>query len=99
MTDDPATRLRHLPVTVRGDRLGVLSVRPPAEATDVADVPHLAEFATALGHEVDTAGRDTAAGTLPPTPRSSASTGPAAHPPEAETPGGRGLPSGPPGQR
>ncbi|WP_107487864.1 PP2C family protein-serine/threonine phosphatase [Streptomyces sp. M1013] len=59
VTGDPATHLVHLPVTVRGDRLGVLSVRLPARAADVAGVLRLAEFATALGHEVDTAGRDT----------------------------------------
>ncbi|WP_432118811.1 PP2C family protein-serine/threonine phosphatase [Streptomyces sp. bgisy032] len=60
LTGDPAsTTLVHLPITVRGDRLGVLSVRLPAGAADTAAVLRLAEFATALGHEVVTAGRDT----------------------------------------
>ncbi|MFJ8464728.1 PP2C family protein-serine/threonine phosphatase [Streptomyces swartbergensis] len=59
LTDAAATNLVHLPITVRGDRLGVLSVRLPGSATDPATVLQLAEFATALGHEVTTAGRDT----------------------------------------
>jgi serine phosphatase RsbU (regulator of sigma subunit) len=54
-----ATDLVHLPITVRGDRMGVLSIRLPRSATDPATVLRLAEFATALGHEVTTAGRDT----------------------------------------
>ncbi|WP_329264300.1 serine/threonine-protein phosphatase [Streptomyces sp. NBC_01478] len=49
----------HVPVTVRGDRLGVLSARLPAAGTDPAGVRGLAEFATALGHEIGTAERDT----------------------------------------
>ncbi|TQL20406.1 PP2C family protein-serine/threonine phosphatase [Streptomyces sp. SLBN-134] len=59
ITADPATELVHLPITVRGDRLGVLSVRLPAGSSDTATVLRLGEFATALGHEVATAGRDT----------------------------------------
>ncbi|GGX06340.1 PP2C family protein-serine/threonine phosphatase [Streptomyces lomondensis] len=59
VTRDPATEVVHLPITVRGDRLGVLSVRLPSPAVDPAMVLRLADFATALGHEVDTAGRDT----------------------------------------
>lgn len=59
ITADPATELIHLPITVRGDRLGVLSVRVPADSADPATVLRLGEFATALGHEVATAGRDT----------------------------------------
>lgn len=51
--------LVHLPITVRGDRLGVLSVRLPSGAADPGTVLRLADFATALGHEVTTAGRDT----------------------------------------
>ncbi|MFD5231404.1 PP2C family protein-serine/threonine phosphatase [Streptomyces qaidamensis] len=51
--------LVHLPITVRGDRLGILSVRLPSSATDPATVLSLSDFATALGHEVTTAGRDT----------------------------------------
>ncbi|MCE0445626.1 hypothetical protein LT493_13210 [Streptomyces tricolor] len=49
----------HLPITVRGDRLGVLSVRLPAGAADPDTVLRLGDFATALGHEVSTADRDT----------------------------------------
>ncbi|MEU0060687.1 PP2C family protein-serine/threonine phosphatase [Streptomyces sp. NPDC006334] len=49
----------HLPITVRGDRLGVLTVHMPGSAIDPDAVLQLAEFATALGHEVTTAGRDT----------------------------------------
>ncbi|GGQ65005.1 PP2C family protein-serine/threonine phosphatase [Streptomyces asoensis] len=53
------THVVHLPLTVRGDRLGVLSVRLPEDATDPATVLRLTDFATALAHEVATAGRDT----------------------------------------
>ena len=49
----------HVPVTVRGDRLGVLSARLPAAGAGAAGVRALAEFATALGHEIATAERDT----------------------------------------
>ncbi|WP_053852545.1 PP2C family protein-serine/threonine phosphatase [Streptomyces sp. NRRL B-24085] len=56
---DPAGHLAHLPITVRGDRLGVLSVHLPAGAVDPHTVLQLVDFATALGHEVTTAGRDT----------------------------------------
>lgn len=49
----------YVPVTVRGDRLGVLSARLPAAGADTAGVRELAEFATALGHEIGTAERDT----------------------------------------
>ena len=59
VTRDPATQVVHLPLTVRGDRLGVLSVRLPSHAVDPAMVLHLGDFATALAHEVATAGRDT----------------------------------------
>ncbi|MFI8231154.1 PP2C family protein-serine/threonine phosphatase [Streptomyces sp. NPDC085900] len=51
--------LVHLPITVRGDRLGVLSVRLPAQTVAPDTVLQLGDFATALGHEVATAGRDT----------------------------------------
>ncbi|MFG2437270.1 PP2C family protein-serine/threonine phosphatase [Streptomyces sp. NPDC048508] len=53
------TQAVHLPISVRGDRLGVLSVRLPRTATDTTTVLRLADFATALAHEVITAGRDT----------------------------------------
>ncbi|MFE7171605.1 PP2C family protein-serine/threonine phosphatase, partial [Streptomyces sp. NPDC057616] len=59
VTTDPATELVHLPITVRGDRLGVLSVHVPDTAADTASVLRLGEFATALGHELATASRDT----------------------------------------
>ncbi|WP_055490915.1 PP2C family protein-serine/threonine phosphatase [Streptomyces sp. TP-A0356] len=48
----------HLPVTVRGDRLGVLRVTLPSEGS--AEVlPELVEIAEVLGHEVIVADRDT----------------------------------------
>lgn len=56
---EPAGHLVHLPIAVRGDRLGVLCVRLPAGAADPGTVLQLGEFATALGHEVSTADRDT----------------------------------------
>ncbi|MGW2464360.1 PP2C family protein-serine/threonine phosphatase [Streptomyces sp. NPDC001761] len=59
VTAEPATELVHLPITVRGDRLGVLCVRVPDSSTDPGTVLRLGEFATALGHELTTAGRDT----------------------------------------
>ncbi|MFI9803603.1 PP2C family protein-serine/threonine phosphatase [Streptomyces sp. NPDC052301] len=59
VTSDPATQLVHLPMSVRGDRLGVLSVRVPATSAEPGTVLRLCDFATALGHEVVTAGRDT----------------------------------------
>ncbi|MFJ8057848.1 PP2C family protein-serine/threonine phosphatase [Streptomyces sp. NPDC096142] len=49
----------YVPVTVRGDRHGVLSARLPAAGADPAGVRGLAEFATALGHEIAAAERDT----------------------------------------
>ncbi|MET9827902.1 SpoIIE family protein phosphatase [Streptomyces sp. NPDC006385] len=48
----------HLPVTVRGDRLGVLTVTMPSDrAAECLD--ELAEVAQVLGHEVLVADRDT----------------------------------------
>ncbi|MFF3500554.1 PP2C family protein-serine/threonine phosphatase [Streptomyces sp. NPDC003247] len=47
----------HLPVSVRGDRLGVLTVTLPEPAGDVP--AELAEIARALGHELVVADRDT----------------------------------------
>ncbi|MFD9461804.1 PP2C family protein-serine/threonine phosphatase [Streptomyces sp. NPDC060027] len=49
----------HLPVTVRGDRLGVLSVTLPAGARDEEMLTELADIAEILGHEVLVAERDT----------------------------------------
>ncbi|MER6074347.1 hypothetical protein ABT187_37100 [Streptomyces sp. NPDC001817] len=51
--------LVHLPISVRGDRMGVLSVRRPAGRVGPDTVLQLGDFATALGHEVATADRDT----------------------------------------
>ncbi|MGW0362916.1 PP2C family protein-serine/threonine phosphatase [Streptomyces sp. NPDC002990] len=59
VTDDPGTVIAHLPITVRGDRLGVLSVRLPEPAEGAPAVLELAAFATALGHELVVADRDT----------------------------------------
>ncbi|MFF8731947.1 PP2C family protein-serine/threonine phosphatase [Streptomyces sp. NPDC015171] len=59
VTADPATQVVHLPITVRGDRLGVLSVRMPSASADAGTVLQLGDFATALGHEVATVDRDT----------------------------------------
>ncbi|MEU7305112.1 PP2C family protein-serine/threonine phosphatase [Streptomyces sp. NPDC007206] len=56
---EPPGHLLHLPITVRGDRMGVLSVRLPAGPVDPDTVLQLGDFATALGHEVATADRDT----------------------------------------
>ncbi|MFD5818557.1 PP2C family protein-serine/threonine phosphatase [Streptomyces sp. NPDC127038] len=49
----------HLPVTVRGDRLGVLSVTLPSAACDGETLTELADIAEVLGHEVLVAERDT----------------------------------------
>ncbi|MER5432561.1 PP2C family protein-serine/threonine phosphatase [Streptomyces sp. NPDC002588] len=49
----------HLPVTVRGDRMGVLSVTLPGRAVESAELAELAEVARLLGHEVLVAERDT----------------------------------------
>ncbi|MFF8873334.1 PP2C family protein-serine/threonine phosphatase [Streptomyces massasporeus] len=55
----PAFGVVYLPLTVRGDRLGVLCVRLPSDTVNPAIVLKLGDFATALAHEVATAGRDT----------------------------------------
>ncbi|MFD3675788.1 PP2C family protein-serine/threonine phosphatase [Streptomyces sp. NPDC058613] len=59
VTDDPGIVIAHLPVTVRGDRLGVLSARLPEPAEGTSRMLELAAFATALGHELIVAERDT----------------------------------------
>ncbi|MGW7053453.1 PP2C family protein-serine/threonine phosphatase [Streptomyces sp. NPDC054887] len=59
VTGEPGMVTTHLPVTVRGDRLGVLSVHLPESAAGAPGVLELAAFATALGHELLTAERDT----------------------------------------
>ncbi|MET8953521.1 PP2C family protein-serine/threonine phosphatase [Streptomyces sp. NPDC004393] len=48
----------HLPVTVRGDRLGVLTVTLPS-ATTAEVLPELVDIAGVLGHEMLVAERDT----------------------------------------
>ncbi|MEU3339173.1 PP2C family protein-serine/threonine phosphatase [Streptomyces sp. NPDC006668] len=58
--EDDAGRVRvHLPVTVRGDRLGVLSVTLPSAVRVRTDPGELAELARFLGHEVVVAERHT----------------------------------------
>ncbi|GGV15947.1 phosphatase [Streptomyces filipinensis] len=59
VTAEADTQLVHLPVSVRGDRLGVLCVRVSGTSADPGTVLRLGDIATALGHEVVTAGRDT----------------------------------------
>ncbi|MFI8391918.1 PP2C family protein-serine/threonine phosphatase [Streptomyces sp. NPDC085540] len=49
----------HLPVTVRGDRLGVLSVRYPAGVPVERHIGPLQDVADALAHEILVADRDT----------------------------------------
>ncbi|MFJ3582029.1 PP2C family protein-serine/threonine phosphatase [Streptomyces sp. NPDC090127] len=49
----------HLPVTVRGDRLGVLTVTMPAEQDLPPLLPDLLHLCEALGHEILVAERDT----------------------------------------
>ncbi|MCQ9133211.1 PP2C family protein-serine/threonine phosphatase [Streptomyces hilarionis] len=56
---DGGSVLVHLPVTVRGDRLGVLSVTLPGTQLDEVRLAELAELAQLLGHEVVVAERDT----------------------------------------
>lgn len=59
VTTEPGTVIAHLPITVRGDRLGVLSVRLPEPVAGAPGILDLAAFATALGHELIVAERDT----------------------------------------
>jgi serine phosphatase RsbU (regulator of sigma subunit) len=49
----------HAPVTVRGDRLGVLTVRMPADRATASVVAELEQVAMVLGHEIMVAERDT----------------------------------------
>ncbi|WP_411102891.1 PP2C family protein-serine/threonine phosphatase [Streptomyces sp. cmx-4-9] len=49
----------HLPVTVRGDRLGILSVRLPERLSSPEVVGELGDVAELLGHEIIVAERDT----------------------------------------
>ncbi|MGX5214360.1 PP2C family protein-serine/threonine phosphatase [Streptomyces violaceus] len=60
LSGDSADRVRaHLPVTVRGDRLGVLTVVLPGDEHTDGCLGELAEIAQVLGHEVVVAERDT----------------------------------------
>ncbi|MFJ3222485.1 PP2C family protein-serine/threonine phosphatase [Streptomyces sp. NPDC086783] len=60
LEDRGAERRRaHLPVTVRGDRLGVLSVTLPVDHLTEDTLAELADIAEVLGHEVLVAERDT----------------------------------------
>ncbi|MFI9352569.1 PP2C family protein-serine/threonine phosphatase [Streptomyces lydicus] len=49
----------HLPVTIRGDRMGVLTVTVPADRYTQALLPEMAYVCEALGHEILVAERDT----------------------------------------
>ncbi|MEV0523459.1 PP2C family protein-serine/threonine phosphatase [Streptomyces sp. NPDC050439] len=49
----------HLPVTVRGDRMGVLTVTIPETRFELAHLPEIQRICEALGHEILVAGRDT----------------------------------------
>ncbi|MER7760155.1 PP2C family protein-serine/threonine phosphatase [Streptomyces sp. NPDC097619] len=49
----------HLPVTVRGDRLGILTVRMPEDRCGADTVGELRDVAELLGHEIVVAERDT----------------------------------------
>ncbi|WDV52806.1 PP2C family protein-serine/threonine phosphatase [Streptomyces coeruleorubidus] len=60
LSGDSADGVRaHLPVTVRGDRLGVLTVTLPGGEHADGCLGELAEIAEVLGHEVVVAERDT----------------------------------------
>ncbi len=56
---DGAVTKVHCPVTVRGDRLGVLSVVLPTDGCTPERLAELADIAQVLGHEVVVAERDT----------------------------------------
>ncbi|MFF1556173.1 PP2C family protein-serine/threonine phosphatase [Streptomyces sp. NPDC058279] len=49
----------HLPVTVRGDRLGILTVRMPGRLCEPETITELGDVAELLGHEIVVAERDT----------------------------------------
>lgn len=61
ITDRPADRSVevHLPVTVRGDRMGVLSVTLPEGGFSQSVLPEMQDICEALGHEILVAERDT----------------------------------------
>nr|WP_180218748.1 PP2C family protein-serine/threonine phosphatase [Streptomyces albus] len=56
---DAGTVTAHLPVGVRGDRLGVLSATFPGGTDVFGLLPELEELCEALGHEITVAERDT----------------------------------------
>ncbi|MFV0129640.1 PP2C family protein-serine/threonine phosphatase [Streptomyces sp. HMX112] len=49
----------HLPISVRGDRMGILTVRLPEDAYDPATESELGDVAEVLGHEIVVSERDT----------------------------------------
>jgi serine phosphatase RsbU (regulator of sigma subunit) len=57
--DGEGRRRTYLPVTVRGDRLGVLTVALPADHLTEEALDELSDIAEVLGHEVLVAERDT----------------------------------------
>lgn len=61
VTNDPGGRSVevHLPVTIRGDRMGVLSVRLPKHGCTQAALSEMQHICEALGHEILVAERDT----------------------------------------
>ncbi len=60
MTPGPGdTTVIHLPVTVRGDRMGVLTVRIPEHRYAESLLPELEHICEALGHEILVGERDT----------------------------------------
>lgn len=55
----PGQRAVHLPVTIRGERLGVLTVRIPEDRFERGLLPQMQHICGALGHEILVAERDT----------------------------------------
>ncbi|MBM7440388.1 PP2C family protein-serine/threonine phosphatase [Streptomyces sp. HB132] len=55
----PGPQNTHLPVTVRGDRLGVLTVTGAEDGFSPADLAEMQQICEALGHEILVAERDT----------------------------------------
>ncbi|MEU1125409.1 PP2C family protein-serine/threonine phosphatase [Streptomyces sp. NPDC005899] len=53
------TLVAHLPVTVRGDRLGILTVTLPERSCSPEDLAGMQQMCEALGHEITVAQRDT----------------------------------------
>jgi serine phosphatase RsbU (regulator of sigma subunit) len=59
VTRDADSVFAHLPVTIRGDRMGVLTVAMPADRDPTPLLPELQRICEALGHEILVAERDT----------------------------------------